>query len=57
MFKMASVLFGKQTGSGAEVFCYFDIGEMGGGDRLFNAEPSFFDWYVIFMEDSLHNQV
>ena len=56
MFKMASVLFGAQTGSGAEVVYYFDMGEnRGGGHRFFNAAPSFFR--LIFKENSLYNQV
>ena len=38
---MASVLFGKQTGSGAEVVCYFDIGERGGATGCLTLSPHF----------------
>ena len=47
MFKMASVLFGAQTGSGAEVVCYFDMGERRGGATGFLTQrPHFFDLFL-----------
>ena len=44
MFKMASVLFGIQIGSGTEIVCYtLTLARGGGDDRGYNSAPSFFN--------------
>ena len=50
MFKMAFVRYGTQTGSGAEVVCYSDMGKRGGATGFLTLRPHFLtDLAVIFM--------